>query len=60
MTGRSVLRPNLLRDPLGPRIDVGPLAVVPRVPAEGFEQEPPPRGPVIEINDSGKDAIVTG
>ena len=57
---RSVLRSKLLRDPLGPRIDVRPLAVVARVPAEGFEQEPPPCGPVIEINDSRKDAIVTG
>jgi hypothetical protein len=28
--------------------------------AERFEQEPPPCGPVIEINDSRKDTIVAG
>jgi hypothetical protein len=49
-----------VRDLLCPRIDVRPLAVVVRVPAEGFEQEPPPCGPVIEINDSRKNTIVAG
>jgi hypothetical protein len=34
------------------------VAVIARVPAESFEQEPPPCGPVIKINDSRKDAIV--
>ena len=60
MIGYQLLRSKLLRDPLGPRIDVRPLAVVARVPAEGFEQEPPPCGPVIKINDSRKDAILAG
>ena len=54
----AIRRSKLLRDPLGPRVDVRPLAVVAPVPAEGFEQEPPPCGPVIKINDSRKDAIV--
>ena len=57
---RSPRRSNLSGDLLGPRINVGPLAIVTRVAAEGFEQQPPPCGPVIEINDSGKDTIVAG
>lgn len=57
---RSTLRPNLAGDLLCPRINVGPLAIVARVAAEGFEQQPPPCGPVIEINDSCKDTIVAG
>ena len=36
------------------------LAIVARVAAEGFEQQPPPCGPVIEINDSCKDTMVAG
>jgi hypothetical protein len=48
------LSPKLLRDFLRPRIDIRPLAVVARVPTKSFEQEPPPCGPVIEINDSAK------
>ena len=35
----------------------GPVAVVARVSAKRFEQQAPPCGPMIEINDSGKDAI---
>jgi hypothetical protein len=54
----SGLRSNLVRDLLCPRIYVGPLAVVARVPAESLEQQPSPCGPVIEINDTRKDAIV--
>jgi len=56
----SILGSKLVRDLFCPRIDVKPLAVVARLPAEGFEQEPPPCGPVIEIDDSRKDAIVAG
>ena len=55
----SALRSKLLRDPVGPLIDVRPLAVVARVPAESSEHEPPPCRPVIEIDDAGKDTIVT-
>src|SRR5687767_11875148 len=56
----SALLPKLLRDFVRPRINVRPVAVVARVPAESFEQESPPCGPVIEINDARKDAIVAG
>src|SRR5688572_25012104 len=49
-----------LRDFLRPRINVRPLAVIARMPTEGFEEEPSPRGPVIEINDPRKDAIIAG
>jgi hypothetical protein len=54
----SVQRSNLVRDLLCPRIYVGPLAVVTRVPAESFEQQPSRCRPVIEINDPCKDTIV--
>ena len=37
-------------DLLCPCINVGPLAVVARVPAESFEQQPSPCGPLIKIN----------
>src|SRR5678816_3207277 len=54
----SVRRSKLAGDLLCPRIDVRPLAVVARLSTEGFEQEPRPCGPVIEIDDARKDAIV--
>ena len=36
------------------------MAVVAGVPAERFEQQPSPCRPMIEIDDSGKDAVVAG
>ena len=56
----SVWRSKLVRDLFCPRIDVRPVAVIARVPAESFEQDPSPCGSVIEINDSRKDTIVAG
>src|SRR5678815_6147359 len=56
----SVLWPNLAGDLLCPRIDVRPLAIVARVPAESPEQEPSPGRPAIKVDDARKDAIVTG
>src|SRR5687767_15234274 len=53
-------RRNLAADLLCPGINVRPLAIVARVAAEGFEKQPPPCWPVIEINDACKDTIAAG
>ena len=57
---KNALGSNLARDLLCPRINIRPLAIVARVAAEGFEQQPRPCGPVVEINHSREDTIVAG
>src|SRR5688572_29533389 len=62
LAGSRVLRPEsglCGPDRIGPRVDVGPSPVVAGAPPESFEQNPPPCGPVLQIDDAGKNAIVT-